>query len=54
MSPPCSTPAWSTGGDHPLCLGKTEELPFLKSQTRLTFARCGIIDPLSLERLPGP
>lgn len=39
----------TSGGAHPLCLGKTEELPFLKSQTRLTFARCGIIDPLSLE-----
>ncbi|MFT2213821.1 formate dehydrogenase beta subunit [Rhizobium giardinii] len=36
------------GGNHALCLGKTEELPFLKNQTRLTFARCGIIDPLSL------
>ena len=36
------------GGNHALCLGKTEELPFLKGQTRLTFARCGIIDPLSL------
>jgi formate dehydrogenase iron-sulfur subunit len=39
----------TSGGAHPLCLGKTEELPFLKSQTRLTFARCGITDPLSLE-----
>ena len=38
-----------TGGKHPLCLGLTEEIPFLKSQTRLTFARCGITDPLSLE-----
>jgi formate dehydrogenase iron-sulfur subunit len=36
------------GGNHALWLGKTEELPFLKRQTRLTFARCGIIDPLSL------
>ena len=27
MSPRCSMPGWSTGGDHPLCLGKTEELP---------------------------
>ncbi|MCM5693119.1 NADH-quinone oxidoreductase subunit NuoF [Sinorhizobium meliloti] len=36
-------------GAHPLCLGKTEEIPFLKRQTRLTFARCGVIDPLSLE-----
>jgi formate dehydrogenase iron-sulfur subunit len=38
----------ANGGNHPLCLGKTEDLPFLKSQTRLTFARCGIVDPLSL------
>ncbi|WP_332303083.1 formate dehydrogenase beta subunit [Rhizobium sp. GR12] len=37
------------GGDHPLCLGPTEEIPYLKNQTRLTFARCGVTDPLSLE-----
>ncbi len=37
------------GGAHALCLGKTEEIPFLKNQTRLTFARCGVTDPLSLE-----
>lgn len=37
------------GKAHPLCLGGTEEIPFLKSQTRLTFARCGVIDPVSLE-----
>ncbi len=37
------------GGAHPLCLGKTEEIPFLKRQTRLTFARCGVTDPLSLD-----
>lgn len=33
---------------HPLCQGRPEDLPFLKRQTRLTFARCGIVDPLSL------
>ncbi|KQV73221.1 NADH-quinone oxidoreductase subunit NuoF [Rhizobium sp. Root1220] len=38
-----------SGGTHPLCLGEVEELPFLKRQTRLTFARCGVIDPLSLD-----
>ncbi|WEX77171.1 NADH-quinone oxidoreductase subunit NuoF [Sinorhizobium numidicum] len=38
-----------SGGEHPLCLGKTDEIPFLKQQTRLTFARCGVIDPLSLD-----
>ena len=37
------------GSDHPLALGPTEDIPFLKKQTRLTFARCGIIDPLSIE-----
>ncbi len=35
-------------GDHRLCLGAVEETAFLKRQTRLTFARCGVIDPLSL------
>ncbi|MET3856451.1 NADH-quinone oxidoreductase subunit NuoF [Rhizobium sp. OAE497] len=38
-----------SAGDHALCLGEVENLPFLKEQTRLTFARCGITDPLSLE-----
>ncbi|OAP39113.1 formate dehydrogenase [Sinorhizobium glycinis] len=39
----------TSGAAHPLCLGKTEDIPFLKQQTRLTFARCGVIDPLSLD-----
>jgi formate dehydrogenase iron-sulfur subunit len=39
---------WLTGGDHPLCHGLTEEIPYLKNQERLTFARVGITDPLSL------
>ena len=30
-------------------LGDPEKIPFLAKQTRLTFARCGIIDPLSLD-----
>ncbi|WP_068303459.1 NADH-quinone oxidoreductase subunit NuoF [Pararhodobacter sp. CCB-MM2] len=33
---------------HPKALGLTEELPWMVRQTRLTFARCGVIDPLSL------
>ena len=37
------------GGAHRLSLGKVEEIPFLSGQTRLTFARCGITDPLSLD-----
>ena len=36
------------GKSHALCLGPTEEIPYLKQQERLTFARCGIVDPLSL------
>jgi formate dehydrogenase iron-sulfur subunit len=38
-----------TGGPHPLRVGLPEQLPFLAQQTRLTFSRCGVIDPLSLE-----
>lgn len=30
-------------------LGRVEDIPFLARQTRLTFARCGVVDPLSLE-----
>jgi formate dehydrogenase iron-sulfur subunit len=37
------------GRVHPLWLGLTEHLPFLSRQTRLTFARCGITDPVSLD-----
>ena len=37
------------GGKHPLSLGLVEDIPFFKKQTRLTFARVGIIDPRSLE-----
>jgi formate dehydrogenase iron-sulfur subunit len=37
------------GGKHALALGPTESIDYLKRQTRLTFARVGIIDPLSLD-----
>lgn len=36
-------------GAHPLNLGLTEELSWLKKQQRLTFARVGITDPVSLD-----
>lgn len=36
------------GGAHALAHGLTEDIPFLKQQERLTFARMGIVDPLSL------
>ena len=37
------------GGAHALAQGLTEEIPFLKNQERLTFARVGITDPVSLD-----
>ena len=37
------------GGDHSLRLGKPAEMPYLARQARLTFERCGIIDPLDIE-----
>ena len=37
------------GREHRLRLGVAGEIPWLKSQTRLTFARAGVIDPLSLD-----
>lgn len=37
------------GAEHSLCHGETERIPFLAGQERLTFARVGITDPLSLE-----
>lgn len=41
--------AAATGAPHKLALGPVEEIPFFKRQTRLTFARCGTIDPGSLD-----
>ena len=35
--------------NHPLALGLVEQIPYLARQQRLTFARVGITDPLSLE-----
>ena len=36
------------GGRQALSLGPTEKIPYLQKQERLTFARVGITDPLSL------
>jgi len=38
-----------TGGHHKRWLGAPDKIPFIARQTRLTFARCGINDPLSLD-----
>ncbi|MGW3622138.1 formate dehydrogenase beta subunit [Streptomyces sp. NPDC000880] len=37
------------GAGHALCLGPTEDIGWLRDQTRVTFARVGVIDPLSAE-----
>lgn len=39
---------WLQGAAHALCHGLTDEIPYLKKQQRLTFARIGITDPLDL------
>ena len=36
------------GKQHALSLGETDEIPYFKKQQRLTFARVGITDPISL------
>jgi formate dehydrogenase iron-sulfur subunit len=36
------------GQKHKLCHGLVEDMPFLKNQERLTFARAGITDPVSI------
>jgi formate dehydrogenase iron-sulfur subunit len=40
--------ALTASGTHPLKHGIVDDMPWLKRQTRLTFARCGVIDPLSI------
>ncbi|MGZ4959646.1 MAG: formate dehydrogenase beta subunit [Methylomonas sp.] len=37
------------GKQHPLYLGNIEELPYFKNQNRLTFARVGLTDPVSID-----
>jgi formate dehydrogenase iron-sulfur subunit len=38
-----------SGGAHTLRIGRPEAHPWFAGQTRLTFARCGIVDPVSVE-----
>lgn len=40
---------WQGEVEHPLALGRVEQIPYLARQQRLTFARAGITDPLSLD-----
>jgi formate dehydrogenase iron-sulfur subunit len=40
---------FAAGGAHPKRIGPTDSIPYLAKQDRLTFARVGLIDPLSLD-----
>jgi formate dehydrogenase iron-sulfur subunit len=42
-----------SGDEHPLRLGVTERIPYLAMQERLTFARMGVTDPLSIADYAG-
>jgi len=46
---PADVPALFAPEPHPRRLGRVEDIPWLAGQQRLTFARCGVIDPLSLD-----
>ncbi len=41
--------AFENGGAHRRSLGVTEDIPYLKNQERLTFARAGLADPFDLD-----
>jgi formate dehydrogenase iron-sulfur subunit len=46
---PSLVSALQSGGAHALRLGITDDLPWLAGQSRLTFARVGVIDPLDAD-----
>ncbi len=37
-----------TGGAHPLNIGVVDQHPWMARQNRVTFVRCGVIDPVSI------
>jgi formate dehydrogenase iron-sulfur subunit len=41
--------AWQGDGAHALRIGRPEDASYLQRQTRVTFARCGVTDPRSLD-----
>jgi formate dehydrogenase iron-sulfur subunit len=50
---PLFAAGWLDAGPHQLRLGRPENIPFLKRQSRFTFARCGIVNRLSLADYRG-
>ena len=45
----CAAIAASDPAAHSFSIGAIDAHPWMKQQTRLTFGRCGVIDPLSIE-----
>ena len=50
---PDDVPAILAGGAHPKALGDIAAHPWLAGQTRITFARCGVVDPLEVSAFEG-
>ena len=50
---PADVAAILAGGEHPKALGDIAAHPWLAGQTRLTFARCGVVDPLVAPAFDG-
>ncbi|WP_293682771.1 NADH-ubiquinone oxidoreductase-F iron-sulfur binding region domain-containing protein [uncultured Phenylobacterium sp.] len=50
---PADVPAILAGGDHSLALGDIAAHPWLAGQHRITFARCGAVDPLIPQAFEG-
>ncbi|MEO1091929.1 MAG: NADH-ubiquinone oxidoreductase-F iron-sulfur binding region domain-containing protein [Pseudomonadota bacterium] len=45
---PADVPALFDEERHSKAVGRVESLPYLRDQQRLTFARCGVVDPLDV------
>ena len=45
----CSTPAWPRAASTRCVSASPEKIPYLARQHRLTFQRCGVVDPVSVD-----
>jgi formate dehydrogenase iron-sulfur subunit len=50
---PADVLAILSGAEHPKVLGDIAAHPWLAGQTRITFARCGVVDPLAVPAFAG-
>ena len=42
--------SFTTGGEHALGHGRTDDMPWMQKQTRLTFERVGVTDPVDYDQ----